>query len=336
MDLLGAISVARPWTLLLLAVLVPLVAVLAFSYRRGRRDLHTLARMAWRPPTMRSSFDAVFRCKRAADATLSCVAVTCVIVAAAGPRWGAAWVEDVPSGDGVVILVDLSRSMAATDAVPTRLEQGLAAVARLVETLPGASVALIGFSDAPHLLLPSTRDRFAVRQQLAALRSLAPALGGSHVAAALSYATAAPPGRPHAARTVVLVSDGEGSAGDPLAVARRAGRDGIAIVTVPVGTVRGTVVPDRAAPAHTARDQHAMAEIARLSGGVVADPLLEQTMGAAAVFLRGRLRHETGGDPAQRLFRVVRRPRYGFVALIALLALGGSVAIRSVRWRDTF
>ena len=80
----------------------------------------------------------------------------------------------------------------------------------------------------------------------------------------------------------------------------------------------------------SARDERAMREIARLSGGVVADPLLPETMAAAGAYLEAwRRGHAAPANAA-------RRPRYAVLALIALLALAGCATVRGVRWRATF
>ena len=324
----GAITLDQPDMLLLLAVLAPLAAALVYAARRARRDLHALRRVASLPAASPAP-DAVLRFKRSADGALTCVAVACVILGVAGPRWGAGWPAPAPNGSEVVLLIDLSRSMAVADVAPSRLHRGLAAAGELVEALPAAAIAVVGFSDTGHLLLPFTDDRYALRQQLAALHDQAPALGGSQLAAALRYAGFELPGRPDAVRTVVLVSDGESSAGDPLPVARRAGHDGVAIVTVPVGTAAGAPVA-AAGGKRSARDERAMEEIARLSGGVLADPLLPRTMAEARAFL-ARLPDAHAANRS-----TARRPRYAVPALAALLALAGCAAVRAIRWRATF
>ena len=328
LTLFGAITIDQPGVLLLLAVLAPLAAALGYAARRASRDLHALRRVA-SLPAAHPAPDAVLRFKRSADGALTCVAVACVILGAAGPRWGAGPPAPPPNGSEVVLLIDLSRSMAVADVAPSRLQHGLAAAGELVEALPAAAIAVVGFSDTGHLLLPFTDDRHALRQQLAALHEQAPALGGSQIAAALRYAGFELPGRPGAVRTVVLVSDGESSAGDPLPVARRAGHGGVAIVTVPVGTAAGAPVPASGGE-RSARDQRAMREVARLSGGVLADPLLPRTMAEARAYLASL----PAAPAANRT--TVRRPRYAVLALAALLALAGCAAVRTIRWRATF
>ena len=333
----------NPAALLLLLLLVPLLVGLVFSYRRSRRDLSALQRLLHTPAADAARAGATLRLKRCVDGVLTVVAIASVTCAAAGVRWGEGMVEDTTSGHEVVALLDVSRSMTAQDAAPSRLGQGLAVLEALLEQLPGIRFAVVGFSDAAHLLVPFTDDRHAVRQQLAALREAAPALGASGIAAALRYATEELPGRAGARRSVVLVSDGEGSFGDPLQVALRAGRAGVAIVAVPVGSAAGAAVLDRrgeplrgpAGAVRSARDDRAMEAIARLSGGMVADPLLPDTVAEAVTWLRAR-RQGDATAPGERLFRVARRPRHTLLTLAALLALAACAASRALRWRDTF
>lgn len=338
-----AASADNPTVLLLLVLLVPLLVALVFSYRRSQRDLATLQRLVHTPPAAAARARTVLRLKRCADGVLTVVAIASVTFAAAGVRWGEGMVEDTSTGHEVVALLDLSRSMTARDAVPSRLGQGLAALDTLLEQLPGTRFALVGFSDAAHLLVPFTDDRQALRQQLTALREAAPALGASGIAAALRYASEELPGRAGARRTVVLVSDGEGSSGDPLRVALRAGRAGVAVVTVPVGSGAGAALLDRrgdplqgaAGAVRSARDDRTMEAVARLSGGLVADPLLPDTMAEAVTWLRVR-RQVDAAAPAERLFRAARRPRHELLTLVALLALAACAGSRALRWRDTF
>jgi Ca-activated chloride channel family protein len=48
-------------------------------------------------------------------------AIVCLVLALAQPRWGRAAGGALPPGHDVVLLVDVSRSMGAEDAVPNRL-----------------------------------------------------------------------------------------------------------------------------------------------------------------------------------------------------------------------
>ena len=357
-------TVDSPLSLLLLALLGPTILLLALSYRRSQRDLAALQRMARPTAAAAGRGRAVFRGKRIADAVLVTVTLTCVMLAAAGVRWGERIREDVRTGTEVVAVVDLSRSMAARDAGTSRLEQGLAALSVLLDRLAGTRVALVGFSDTPHLLLPFTDDRHALQQQIEALRAIAPALGGSGLESALRFAAVTLAGRPGAGRVILLVSDGEASHGSPVAAARAAGHRGIPIVVLPMGSTAGAPVPDATgAPLAGAdgivlsrRDDRVLSEIARVSGGLVVESLRAGSIDAALTSLRlGERdpRATAGGGPpgtpaaapsaapesaldSGRSFQVEPRSRYPLLVLLALLALGAAVLNRAWRWRDTF
>ena len=70
------------------------------------------------------------------DGTILVVAcITCLIFALAQPRWGRLAAPPLPPGHDVVLAVDVSKSMAAEDAVPNRLAAAVAAAESLVEAL---------------------------------------------------------------------------------------------------------------------------------------------------------------------------------------------------------
>ncbi len=334
--------VDAPANLVLLVLLPPVILLLILSYRRARRDLAALQGMARFTAGSPRRARTVFRAKRMADAALVTVALTCVILAAAGPRWGERLREDTRTGTELVALIDLSRSMAARDTGISRLEQGLTALRGALERLPETRVALVGFSDAPHLLLPFTDDREAVLRQLEAVGATAITLGGSDLEAALRFAAADLSGRPGAARVILLASDGEASRGFPLAAARMAGLRGVPIAVLPVGSAAGAPVPDApgtrsdasdGAIAVSRRDDRVLRAIARMSGGTVVDPRRPETGDELATYRRPPA---AGAPAAARAVRVELRARYPLLVLGALLALGGVALNRALRWRDTF
>src|SRR5690242_20007315 len=61
--------------------------------------------------------------------------VACLIVALAQPRWGRLGGPPPPPGHDVILLIDVSRSMAVEDAVPNQLAVALEAAGSLVDAL---------------------------------------------------------------------------------------------------------------------------------------------------------------------------------------------------------
>jgi Ca-activated chloride channel homolog len=143
----------------------------------------------------------------------------------------------------VVLLVDVSGSMASTDVAPTRLAAAQSAMTAFLNVLPRRyHVGLIAFSNSADILSPPTTDRDELRVDITSLTPEAgTAIGDALASAATMFEPAAgrEEGRPRGA--IVLVSDGTQTSGrqTPLAGAALARRAGIRLDTIALGTTHG-------------------------------------------------------------------------------------------------
>ncbi|MDW8339159.1 MAG: VWA domain-containing protein [Thermoleophilia bacterium] len=160
----------------------------------------------------------------------------------------------VPREEAVVVLaIDVSRSMKATDVEPTRLEAARAlARAFVAELLPRYRVGIVSFATRAAVALPPTEDRALVED---ALEALSPGEGtaiGDAVALALELGATSPPRAANAEReeggeppprTILVLSDGARDGGliDPTEAAKRAREQGVPVHAVLVGTPAGVV-----------------------------------------------------------------------------------------------
>jgi Ca-activated chloride channel family protein len=187
-------------------------------------------------------------------------------------------VERVPrERSTIVVAVDTSLSMMATDVAPSRLEAAQEAATEFVNGLPeDLNVALIGFAGTAQLLVPPTQDRAVVTQAIAGLElEEATAIGDAvklSVDVIDDQAQRTEEGLPDA--TVVLISDGETTVGLPTADAIPLARDaGVAVNTIAYGTDEGviTVDEDGDGVGQTARvpvNTDELASLAEETGGV--------------------------------------------------------------------
>jgi Ca-activated chloride channel family protein len=145
----------------------------------------------------------------------------------------------------VVLAMDTSRSMVATDVPPTRLAVAKDAVRAFLQQLPdGYRVGMVSFAQSAQTVLPATANREAA---LAALHNLRPGDGtalGEGIARAVQVAQrvrAEQGRRPPAA--VLVLSDGAQTQGvlRPLQAAQRAAKLKIPVHTVAFGTPDGVV-----------------------------------------------------------------------------------------------
>ena len=169
------------------------------------------------------------------------------ILALAGPRWDYREVPSFLPRKDLLIALDLSTSMDATDVRPSRLVRAKQKIEDILNENPGVNVGLIAFAADAHLVAPLTQDKEAVRYLLSALRTDLVYVPGSRVAPALDLAgslfRALPPGEEE--KAVLLLSDGDfedaGSAATGAAAALAA--SGIRVNALGLGTPEGAPVP---------------------------------------------------------------------------------------------
>jgi Ca-activated chloride channel family protein len=234
---------------LLLLVLLVVPAALVCARRLGRRNVRHAAAFTNLDLLAAVAAGTRRRWWRLLPAGLFLVALVAAATALAQPR---ARVPGSARRGTVVLLVDVSGSMAASDVKPTRLRAAQHALETFVARAPaGVRLALVSFSSTPDVLVPATADRGLMR---AGIESLSPEGGtalGDAVATAVRVARSSPaagdpsPGR--SSRTIILLSDGAQTDGTlaPLQGAAVAARAGIPVDTVVLGTMHGTLAfPD--------------------------------------------------------------------------------------------
>ena len=117
--------------------------------------------------------------------TALAVAAFLGVVALAGPRWGQAAIVAESRALSVVMAMDISRSMLAEDASPSRLGRGLREARRLVQDLDGDRVGLLAFAGSSYILSPLSIDGSALTLYLDALDPEVASQGGTGMAGAL-------------------------------------------------------------------------------------------------------------------------------------------------------
>ena len=154
-------------------------------------------------------------------------ALILLMVGVAGPIWGMTKTAEVAPERDLILVVDLSRSMLATDVLPNRCKRACDSIQTLCEHLEkrgGVRLALVGFASQGKLLCPLTRDYDHVRQLAAGLDPATPPLGtrpvkpgtGSGTRLGDGLRAAASAVAPDAAgfTDIVLLSDGDDPAND--------------------------------------------------------------------------------------------------------------------------
>jgi Ca-activated chloride channel family protein len=200
--------------------------------------------------------------------------------ALAQPRYGFIEKETKQKGRDVIVAIDTSRSMMATDVSPTRLARAKLFTQDLVRLMQGDRVGLIAFAGSAFLQAPLTLDYSAVTNSLEELDTNLIPVGGTNLAAAINAALEAFGKAEGNTRALVVLTDGEELDADGIAAAKRAADEGIRIFTVGIGSPEGSLIPIRledgrpdfvrdkeGKPVTSKLDESRLREIAAATGG---------------------------------------------------------------------
>lgn len=170
----------------------------------------------------------------------------------------------------VVLVLDTSLSMQATDVKPTRLDAAKEAALTFIKALPAQyNLSVVSLSGNPSVRLPPTTDRVQAQQAIRSLKLQESTAVGESLYTALSALQMAPKGTDSspAPGAIVLLSDGQNTAGrSPAQAANEAKKQSVPVYTIAYGTENGYVDLDgkreRVPP-----DKALLASISSATGG---------------------------------------------------------------------
>ncbi len=262
---------ASPWWLLLLVAVAGLAVGYLITQRARRRrvmrftNLDLLDRVA---PRRQGWW-------RHVPAVLLIVALLLLTVSLAGPTSE----QRVPRNRATVMLViDVSLSMEATDVTPNRLQAAQVAAKQFTDGLPrGINLGLESFAGSAAVLVSPTQDHQSVDDAISSLKLAEATATGEAIADALQAiqsfgkVLAGPSGPPPAA--MVLMSDGKETIpqdlNDPsgaFSQAKKAKTAAVPISTISFGTDHG-VVDIGGEQVAVPVDDGSLQTVANLSGG---------------------------------------------------------------------
>lgn len=266
-------------SMLFLLLLIPLlVGVYLYMQRRRRRALEKYGSLGFV-----QAGGLVPGSRRHIPPLLFLSSLTILTLALARPQT----VVNLPRVEGTVILVfDVSGSMAADDLKPTRMEAAKAAAQEFVQRQPSnVQIGIVAFSEGGLGVLAPTDDREAI---LDSIKRLSPQRGTSLANGILSAldiifnkgeqvaqlaGTPAPTPQPvprgsYSSAVIVLLTDGENNMNpDPLEVAQAAADRGVRVYTIGVGSAAGTTLTVNGFMVHTQLDEQTLKRIAEITAG---------------------------------------------------------------------
>jgi len=254
---------------LIIAPLALAVVYVALQFARRKYSLRfssvdLLAKVAPRRPGWQRHISALFML----------LAASALVLALAEP----ATTTRVPKPRGTILLaIDTSGSMAATDVAPTRLQAARTAAINFVNGVPsGLKVGLLQFDSTARVLVTPTTDHTTVTAAINGLNAGGATATASAITTGLDAIRALPPDAhgQKASAAIVLMSDGSPTIGEngmsPTdsvdAATSQAKTQGVPIDTIAFGTNDG-VLDNGTQQIPVPADPQAMARIASGSGG---------------------------------------------------------------------
>jgi Ca-activated chloride channel homolog len=257
-------SFASPAWLFALA-LVPLALLAYVASRRNAR------RYAVRFPAVaavRLAAGVVPAWRRHLPAALALAALASLVFALAKPQRSVAVPIERAS---IMLILDHSRSMLATDVQPDRIGAAQKAARTFIDQLPSAvRLGAVAYSDSPDAVQAPSNDHDPARSVIdGAVADGATATGDALQVAIDALRRDVQKGK-RPPQAIVLLSDGKTTVGpDPVPIARAAGQLKIRVYTVALGT-RDATVPNPnpfGSPLSVAPDPETLRRIAQASGG---------------------------------------------------------------------
>lgn len=235
-----------------LVLLLPALPLALWAMRRHERErrvrLHNFGQpdLLARASTLPSERLTVIR------QALTLGGLSLVLVAAARPQFGDRPASLAHTGRDLLVLLDLSRSMNASDGESgrstqdslSRLTLAKSAVLEALATSPGDRVGLVVFGGSAFLQLPLTANHAAFRRFLDAattddLANPATDLSRALAAAATTFEHEGERGF----QTVLLLTDGESVEGDVGPPLKRLRLAGVPVFAIGIGTSEGAPIP---------------------------------------------------------------------------------------------
>lgn len=230
----------------LLLALFPLLLA-AWGYFQQRSQAQTYADPHLLPWVQITASQHGWR-KWLSPQTLWAIAWVLFAISHAGPRIPQTQPDDLrPAQFDVLVVLDISRSMQATDIAANRLQRAALELHEFLSLAQGSRVGIVVYGARPHLFAPLTNDANAVRFYLQHLETLVLPTHGTDHAAALGFAQQELAAREQALPAAVLwITDGDIPTNQHAALQTRVQAlkaAGIPLYSLGVGTEDGEAIP---------------------------------------------------------------------------------------------
>lgn len=228
-------------------------------------------------------------------------------IALANPRKPEEGSGENRKGIDVMVVLDVSNSMLATDVAPSRLRQAKELIRRMAASMPNDRIGLVVFAGQAYMQVPLTYDHSALDMFVDAANPNLITAQGTTIAQALDRAEKAFTTSEDRYKAIILITDGENHDVQAVPKAQELASKGILVNTIGIGSPVGSTIIDPATR-ETKMDASGKPVISRLN---------EQLLQEIAAATKGEYMH-------------LEQPAAGAQKMVALLSTAEKKALVDV------
>lgn len=242
------------------------------------------------------------------------------VVALMNPRKPGDSDNVIRKGIDVMVALDVSKSMLASDLAPNRLERAKQFIQKLMNEMPDDRIGLVLFAGKAYLQMPLTADHGAASLFVSSATPDAVPQQGTVIKDALERSVVGFNPADRRYKAIVLISDGEDHDQEAVSTAEELSQQGVMINTIGVGSKEGSFIVD------PLTGQNKVDE----TGATVISKLNEETLKQVAEKTNGIYIHLEGSDDAVKEIKAhlsqIESKAYGDVSLVNYRSFYGWLA----------
>jgi Ca-activated chloride channel homolog len=272
-----------PFAFWLLALVPVFLILFLYNIWWKRRTLKRIGD----PGLVKSLFSSYSSTKNIIKYSFVLLAFILGCIALANPRKPDKNSGEARSGIDIVVALDISNSMKASDVPPDRLSKARQFMTKLVDNLKDDRLGLVVFAGNAYAQMPLTFDREAARLYIAAANPNFITAQGTSIGDAFQKSDLLFGEESERFKSIILITDGETHDQNALEAAKELASKGVMINTLGIGSPEGSTITDTAGV--TKKDA---------SGQVVITKLNEDILQKIAAQTNGKYVHLENTDAA--------------------------------------
>lgn len=174
---------------------------------------------------------------------LMLLALSALILGLVNPKIGTKMETVKREGIDIVFAMDVSKSMLAEDVAPSRLEKSKQIVSQIINQLGSDRIGIVAYAGSAFPVLPITTDYGVAKMFLQSMNTGIVSSQGTSLDEAIKLSSTYFDDKSKTSKLLILISDGEDHSEGAEEAAEEANKLGMKIITIGVGTEKGSTIP---------------------------------------------------------------------------------------------